>query len=502
MSGLLPRTTENQQEGTFTNLTVQNLTVSLVGFVNSLVANTVSIGSFVISNLTATTATVTTADVNELNISEDIAIDTAIGQGISLNCTNNAITNNEVAFGKSSAYGGSVGLNLATDETYLWSQNSLKFGTNATERLRIPTAGIALDNAATDVLALQGTTLVSKNNVADTSSAQTLTNKTINSGANTIEISSASGANINDLINQDVRSTASPVFNVIGITAVNNAGIITVPPGGGEFAKISDVQTLTNKTIDSSFNTVQVGGININSLINQDVRSTASPSFATIGIPSVNNGGIITIPPGGGTFAKTTDVQTFINKTINSGSNTIEISAAGNANINTLLNQAVTTTSSPTFPIINNTTLNTNFIDQTATTSTAVLMQRTYLGNALNSVYSVSRTLAASSVGNILLQYPTTTNSAIVIDGTYCAFATTAPGGGGYHFANVFYNSAGVLTNAGVLYNDKREAGGMSFANNTQITFDVSGTNARVLAENNGAYDINITGIINVYQTL
>jgi hypothetical protein len=54
---------------------------------------------------------------------------------------------------------------------------------------------------------------VSKNNVTDTSSIQTLTNKTINSNNNTIIAGAVSGTpNLNTVLNQNVSITATPQF--------------------------------------------------------------------------------------------------------------------------------------------------------------------------------------------------------------------------------------------------------------------------------------------------
>ena|ERR1700761_2656814 len=135
-----------------------------------------------------------------------------------------------------------VGENPLSSDSYLWAQNDFKIGTDFTERLRIPQTGIALDNTATSILALQGatTTLVSKNNVIDTSSVQTLTNKTINSNNNTIIAGAVSGTpNLNTVLNQNVSTTAIPqfegmIFNNAGIQSLRTYPVHgTVGPSGG-----------------------------------------------------------------------------------------------------------------------------------------------------------------------------------------------------------------------------------------------------------------------------
>lgn len=56
------------------------------------------------------------------------------------------------------------------------------FATNDLERMRIPAGGIANDNSITQILGLNGTTLAYKNNVVDTSTSQSLTNKDFTNG--------------------------------------------------------------------------------------------------------------------------------------------------------------------------------------------------------------------------------------------------------------------------------------------------------------------------------
>ena len=87
--------------------------------------------------------------------------------------------------------------------------------------------GTSLDNSVSNILGLNGSTVVYVNDLIDVTSLQTLTNKTINSAVNTLTITSSPvvNTNINSLINQDLRTTAAPIFTGVrltGLAADNN----------------------------------------------------------------------------------------------------------------------------------------------------------------------------------------------------------------------------------------------------------------------------------------
>ncbi len=202
--------------------------------------------------------------VNE-TLSNRLTLSTAAFHPIIVNQSSNT-SGNDILFQKTGVDIFAVGTNEATNETYTWtpSARDYKIGTSNTERLRIPAAGIVVNNAATNILAQVGTSLVTKNNLADTNTSQVLTNKTLDSAVNTLTITNAplSGTNINALINQDVRTTASPTFT----SAVN-----LTQTGNTTFSILSKSDLAYSAANGTFFTAAVIGDINLR---NQDTTKS------------------------------------------------------------------------------------------------------------------------------------------------------------------------------------------------------------------------------------
>lgn len=300
MSGLLPRIPNGSNgSGIFDSLNVRTLIVSVSAFINDLSVNMLHLSDLVLDTLTVP------------------RIDGAPG---------------------------------------------ISFFTSSVERLTIPAGGISLDNTVTSILGLDGTNLVYTDNIVDTDSVQTLTNKTIDSASNTVEVS---GTNINSLINQDIRTSASPTFagatvnGVVNVSTTNPFPIqVTNPSNPVQDHSIAFIEgvTLTFATGKDILDSYGFAWCYENEPYVIGTNDTERLRILAAGI--TNDNSLTQMLCLNGTdlhykdnVADTSSVQTFTNKTIDSGSNTITItnSPLSATNVNSLINQDVRTTAGPTF---------------------------------------------------------------------------------------------------------------------------------------------------------
>lgn len=378
-------------------------------------------------------------------LSNQLTMNTGAFHPIIVNQSSNT-SGNDILFQKLAANIFGTGTNESTNETYTWTfaARDYKIGTNNTERLRIPSAGIANNNAATNILALTGTTLQFKNNVADTSTSQTFTNKNLSDNTCAIvDVSDATKRILFDasgttststtltcaqtanriitfpdttdtlvgvaasqtltnktlttptisggiLIGPDIRSTigsSSLNINTLNLTAtrtytfpdvsgtpfvvadrgsgqtisqvltfssapvistITNTGTLALPTTTTTLVGRNTTDTLTNKSLDDT-STAIVDATDTTKKILFDAGGTTATTSTITGAQTANR--VLTLPDATTTLVGTNNTATLTNKTIDSASNTIAITNTplAAANINTILNQALLTTSSPTF---------------------------------------------------------------------------------------------------------------------------------------------------------
>lgn len=106
---------------------------------------------------------------------------------------------------------------------------------------------------------------------------------TLFTGASAPQGEQGNGFKLDSFGNYDVQNKSFVNVNLIDGDDVH-AHITSTTAHGTTSAILGkdDSQTITNKTINSASNTIQVSGTNINDLVNQDVRTNADPTFDDI----------------------------------------------------------------------------------------------------------------------------------------------------------------------------------------------------------------------------
>ena len=380
MSGLLPRVTPTQQTGNFSTVRTNNLDVSGLAFINSLTTNTLSIDDLTVNS-------VTTPLINgtpDLNLTGTVTVNssTILTANDTITLTNKTIdsSNNTITITNSPL--------AATNVNSLINQD---VRTSASPTFVDATlTGVANDNTIVNVLGINGSNVIKyKNNLADTSTIQTFTNKNIkvpscklvdNSDAtiaiNFLTSGSTTGTNTQLTFAQSsnrVVTFPDATYNIVGDTTTQTltnktlqaafywdgtgetiqfitAGLtgprnITIPDSDGILTYTGLTQTLSNKTLDSSCVAAGSGLSACN--YSSNIVSNFPVTFDTTALTAPRS---MAWPDGAGTVVVSGAPQTLTNKTIDSASNTIEVSGT---NINTLINQDVRTTAAPTWNTIN-----------------------------------------------------------------------------------------------------------------------------------------------------
>ena len=184
--------------------------------------------------------------------------------------------------------------------------------------------------------------------------------------------------------------------------------VVNFPDAGGNVVLDSATQTLTNKTIDSSTNTLTItnsplSATNVNSLINQDIRTTSSPSFVTV--------------------TTTGTTMSFLNSYV--GLNTWTISTSSNT-ASTVLTVAIASGHAiliESRAVVYDSTNNTSGIFKLTSRVTNVSGTVTVNGNleSLSNVgtgFTTDALTYLASGANVLVQYAGTTGNTHVVQGT------------------------------------------------------------------------------------
>jgi len=395
---------------------------------------------------TAGALAISTTSNGNLNLSTGagiVALSCASFHPITVNNTS-ATSGSDILFQNNGTSVVGFGANQTTNEAYafVFANQPFKIGTNGTERLRIDAAGIANNNAITNILGLSGTSLAFKNNVADTSTSQVFTNKTLDSASNTLTITNAplAAANVNTLFNQALLTTSSPTFVTISAANAN----LTALAAGATFDLITKNGNVVQHRTD---------------ITNQQLLTTSSPTFVTTTSANANLTGLAA----GATFD-------LVTKNGNSLEHRTDIT-----------NQQLLTSSSPTFshPIV---TAGLNW-------------------NNVTDVTAAAGSISAGTFALASLAIPVSTCYVFEIHVAASANGGGIAGFGEYRYSYRTYNNAGTLVIANGVSQDKSEANVVgAYTGKVAFSLTASGTTANLNIVSTLATTLNFQGLITIYK--
>ena len=146
--------------------------------------------------------------------------------------------------------------------------------------------GIVDDDSSTQLLALNGTSVVYRN-----VSSLPIVNP-FNQSLNTTNSATFASETLSNTSNQLVLGTTNTT--TLNSPAPGSSIVLTLPSSTNDtLIARATTDTLTNKTIADTANTVTVGGTAIGLLVNQDVRTTSSPTFVNPVASSIEIGTLL-----------------------------------------------------------------------------------------------------------------------------------------------------------------------------------------------------------------